>query len=91
VGTQDTFFELGGHSLLMMSINSRIRTIFNVELPLRDLYTAHTIAALAALLSTYETTPGQLKRIAELHKKIAALPASEVRKLLQAKQQGIEG
>jgi amino acid adenylation domain-containing protein len=47
VGIHDDFFALGGHSILALQVATRLREAFGVEVPLRRIFEASTLADLA--------------------------------------------
>ena len=71
IGAEDSFFELGGHSLLATQLVVRLRETLGVSLPVRAIYEAPSVAALARRVEQAEVasarppiTPRAIERTA---------------------------
>jgi len=60
VGIDDNFFLLGGDSLLASRVISRVIHTFRIDVPLRMLFDAPTVAAMASVIT--QNTSKQAKR-----------------------------
>jgi amino acid adenylation domain-containing protein len=81
IGAHDSFFELGGHSLLATLAVSRIGEALAIEVPLRRMFEAPTIALLAARLRQDTGPANDLDAAARLVMELLALSDAEVEAL----------
>jgi mycobactin phenyloxazoline synthetase len=79
IGRDDDFFTLGGDSVLATAVVIRLRqALATGAVSVRALFSARTVAGLAARLVAEEENPGRLEQVAALSLEIDAMSADEV-------------
>jgi acyl carrier protein len=83
VGALDSFFDLGGHSLSATRVAAQVQDLFGLEVPLRTLFEAPTLAELAARLEELGASAGvAVAAIAEVVLEVQDLQDEEVKEQL---------
>jgi acyl carrier protein len=77
VGVHDNFFDLGGHSLLATKVISRVRATFHIDLPLRSLFQAPTVAALVAIITEDQAKELDDETLDRMLTELESLPANQ--------------
>jgi acyl carrier protein len=63
VGIDDSFFDLGGHSLLVSKLTVRIAARLGVQMTVKDVFQAPTVAQLSELLPTARPARPKFRRM----------------------------
>ncbi|MEU7907099.1 amino acid adenylation domain-containing protein [Actinoplanes sp. NPDC049118] len=80
VGRHDNFFELGGNSVIATQLVSRVREMFGVDLPLKAIFTAPTVAQVTEALVADPLRAGAVRAVADL---LAGLDDGDIDALLE--------
>ncbi len=84
IGIRDDFFELGGASVVATQIVSRLRQMFQMELPAVLMFEAPTVEKFARYMIEHEARPGLTEKTATLLKQIEGMTEDQVARSLSS-------
>jgi acyl carrier protein len=85
VGIRDNFFNLGGHSLLATQVISRMRNAFSIEVPLRQMFDAPTLAEMATIITENQVKHASAPKLARMLREIDSIEEDAKRRMDEIK------
>ena len=85
LSVQDNFFDLGGHSLVASQLISRVIQKFHLELPIKALFDAPTVAEMALIITQNQAKLATDAEVARMLCEVEAMTEEEAQKLLAGK------
>ena len=85
VGIHDNFLDVGGHSLKATQIISRVIDRFRVELPVKSLLEAPTVAEMAVVITQNQAKKAEKEDVSRMLAELEALSDEEAQQLLADK------
>jgi acyl carrier protein len=82
VGRRSSFFGLGGHSLQAMQVVARVREAFDIELSLRSLVEAPTLADFALVVVQLQIEQSDDEEVSQILGELNHISDEEVRSML---------
>jgi len=77
IGAHDNFFELGGHSLSAVQLGMRLKQTYMIDVPLRSLFEAPTVSAIAGLVNSMQPKADRISEIMQQVQGMSSKEASE--------------
>ena len=82
VGIHDNFFDLGGHSLAASRLISRVIQTFQLDLPIKALFDAPTVALMAVIITQHEAKRVSEAELAQILRDVEAMTDAEAKRRL---------
>lgn len=82
LGIHDNFFDIGGHSLKATQVMSRVRAVFEMDVPLRTLFEKPTVEELALVVMERQAERVAGEEVSSILAEVESLSDEEARRIL---------